>query len=48
MGLFSFFRKSDKVGKDSTVDSKAVLGGGKKGQISTQKQEVYTLSLIHI
>lgn len=47
MGLFSFFRKSDKVGKDSTVDSKAVLGGGKKGQISTQKQEVYTKLSFH-
>lgn len=46
MGLFSFFKKSDKVGKNSTVDSKDVLGG-KKGQISTQKQEVHTKLSFH-
>lgn len=46
MGLFSFFKKTDKIGKDSAVDSKELLGG-KKGQISTQKQEVHTKLSFH-
>lgn len=46
MGLFSFFKKEDKVGKDSAIDSKELLGG-KKGAISTQKNEVKTKLSFH-
>ena len=36
MGLFSFFKKEDKVGKDSAIDSKDILGG--KKELSTRKK----------
>ena len=36
MGLFSFFKKSDKVGKDSAIDSKELTG--KKAGLSTKSE----------
>lgn len=39
MGLFSFFKKTDKVGKDSAVSSNEVVKGGaaaKKGEVKTK------------
>ncbi|MFF5993814.1 accessory Sec system S-layer assembly protein [Lysinibacillus sp. KU-BSD001] len=44
MGLFSFFKKSDKVGKDSAIDSKDLTG--KKAGLST-KSEVKTKLSFH-
>ena len=44
MGLFSFFKKSDTVGKDSTIDSKELTG--KKAGLST-KSEVQTKLSFH-
>ena len=42
MGLFSFFKKSDTVGKDSAVDSKEIVQG--KTQLSTKSQVKTKLS----
>lgn len=42
MGLFSFFKKDDKVGKDSAVDSKEILGG--KKELSTRSEVKTKLS----
>ena len=42
MGLFSFFKKDDKVGKDSAVDSKDILGG--KKELSTRSEVTTKLS----
>ncbi len=36
MGLFSFFKKSDTVGKDSAIDSKELTG--KKAGLSTKSE----------
>lgn len=44
MGLFSFFKKSDTVGKDSAIDSKELTG--KKAGLST-KSEVKTKLSFH-
>ncbi len=44
MGLFSFFKKSDKVGRDSAIDSKEILEG--KSELST-KSEVKTKLSFH-
>lgn len=42
MGLFSFFKKEDKVGKDSAIDSKDILGG--KKELSTRSEVKTKLS----
>ena len=42
MGLFSFFKKDDKVGTDSAIDSKDILGG--KKELSTRSEVKTKLS----
>lgn len=42
MGLFSFFKKEDTVGKDSAIDSKDILGG--KKELSTRSEVKTKLS----
>lgn len=44
MSLFSFFKKTDKVGKDSAVDSEELVKGAKK---TSSKQEVKTKLSFH-
>lgn len=46
MGLFSFFKKSDKVGKDSAIDSKELLGASKK-ETAAQAQAIQTKLSFH-
>lgn len=45
MGLFSFFKKTDKVGKDSAIDSKELVTGSDKGTKSGK--EVVTKLSFH-